>query len=195
MVERRRAREAAARDNNDYGWFAIIRAAREGDAGAKQKLQYLRKQLSKDEMRAEQRKVVEGMMAASRERTFFDTGSTAKAFDGEEIDWYACNVGSFHVRAAMDPSVEVTEDEQVCRRASVFKGVASSLAKMAVGQPAHDAEACEIAMQLFAQLFRRRTLTVATCDNSASTVAHSDGNSWQGTIFNNACSHKPRVVN
>ena len=47
-------------------------------------------------MRTEQRKVVEGMVAASRERVeatglgFFDTGSTASAFDGEEVgEWIA----------------------------------------------------------------------------------------------------------
>ena len=74
-------------------------------------LQYLRKQLSKDEMRAEQRKVVEGMMAASRERTFFDTGSTAKALTGRRsIGMLATSARS---EGAMDPSVEVTEDEQV----------------------------------------------------------------------------------
>ena len=37
------ARKAAERDNNDYGWFAIIRAARQGDHGAKRKLVRLRK--------------------------------------------------------------------------------------------------------------------------------------------------------
>ena len=47
-------------------------------------LQYLRKRLSADEMRAEQRKVVEGMVAASSERVrmtgrgLFDTGTTDK---------------------------------------------------------------------------------------------------------------------
>ena len=47
-------------------------------------LQYLRKRLSAEEMRAEQRKVVEGMVAASSERVrmtgrgLFDTGTTDK---------------------------------------------------------------------------------------------------------------------
>ena len=56
-------------------------------------LQYLRKRLSAEEMRVEQAKVVEGMVAASRARMeqtgryLQNTGSTAKAFDGEEVDW------------------------------------------------------------------------------------------------------------
>ena len=54
-------------------------------------LQYLRKQLSAEEMRAAQTKVVEGMIAASRARMaatgqgLQDTGQTTKAFDGEEV--------------------------------------------------------------------------------------------------------------
>ena len=28
-----------------------------------------------------------------------------------QVDWYCCNVGSFHVTSAMDPSVALTEDE------------------------------------------------------------------------------------
>ena len=56
-------------------------------------LQYLRKRLSAEEMRVEQRKVVEGMVAASKARMaatgrgLQDTGSTPKAFAGEEVDW------------------------------------------------------------------------------------------------------------
>ena len=49
-------------------------------------LQYLRKRLTPEEMRAEHRNVVEGMIAASRVRPLQDTGSTAKAFDGEEVN-------------------------------------------------------------------------------------------------------------
>ena len=54
-------------------------------------LQYLRKRLSAEEMRKEQAKVVEGMLTASRARMeatgrgLQDTGSTVKAFDGEEV--------------------------------------------------------------------------------------------------------------
>ena len=57
-------------------------------------LQYLRKRLSADEMRVEQAKVVEEMVAVSKERLvstgsgYEDTGSTAKPFEGEEVDWY-----------------------------------------------------------------------------------------------------------
>ena len=56
-------------------------------------LQYLRKQLSMEEMRKLHARVVDGMVTASRERVtntglgFEDTGHTAKAFDGEEVDW------------------------------------------------------------------------------------------------------------
>ena len=39
-----------------------------------------------------------------------DTGSTARAFEGEEVDWYACNVGAFHAKQAMDPAVRVADD-------------------------------------------------------------------------------------
>ena len=54
-------------------------------------LQYLRKRLSAEEMRVEQAKGVEGMVAASRARMratgrrLQATGFTAKAFDGEEV--------------------------------------------------------------------------------------------------------------
>ena len=57
-------------------------------------LHYLRKRLSAEEMRALHTQVVDGMVMASRERMasigacFEDTGSTAKPFEGEEVDWY-----------------------------------------------------------------------------------------------------------
>ena len=44
-----------------------------------------------------------------------DTGSTAQAFDGEEVDWYACNVGSFHIKQSMDPAVPLVQNEDVKR--------------------------------------------------------------------------------
>ena len=56
-------------------------------------LQYLRKRLSAEEMRAQHTHVVDGMLASSEERVaatgrgLQDTGSTAKAWDGEEVDW------------------------------------------------------------------------------------------------------------
>eukprot|EP00935_MAST-01C_sp_MAST-1C-sp1_P001632 g1632.t1 len=84
-------------------------------------LQYLRKRLSAEEMRAEQCKVVEGMIAASEARKkatgrgLQDTGSTVRAFAGEEVDWYCCNVGPHHVRRARDPSVGVADDERIQR--------------------------------------------------------------------------------
>ena len=99
-------------------------------------LQYLRKRLTAEEMRGEQRKVVEGMMAVSRARgRLQDTGNTVKAFDGEEVDWYCCNVGAFHVKQAMDPSAAVTEDESIQRwllqepDRVLVKGVAAAVGK------------------------------------------------------------------
>jgi hypothetical protein len=84
-------------------------------------LTYLRKRQNTSELRAQQKRVVEGLVAASMERTaatgrgFQDTGSTAKAFDGEEVDWYVCNVASYHVKQSMDPSVPLVENEDLRR--------------------------------------------------------------------------------
>ena len=56
-------------------------------------LTYLRKRLSAEEMRAKHKNVVKGMILASEARItatgrgLQDTGSTQKAFDGEEVDW------------------------------------------------------------------------------------------------------------
>ena len=56
-------------------------------------LQYLRKRLSEEGMRQLHATVVDGMVEASTARIaatgtgFADTGSTARAFDGEEQDW------------------------------------------------------------------------------------------------------------
>jgi hypothetical protein len=72
-------------------------------------------------LRALQKRVVEGLVAASTERTaatgrgFQDTGSTAKAFDGEEVDWYVCNVASYHVKQSMDTSLVLVENEGLKR--------------------------------------------------------------------------------
>jgi hypothetical protein len=73
------------------------------------------------ELRALQKRVVEGLVAASVERTsatgrgFQDTGSTAKAFDGEELDWYVCNVASYHAKQSIDPSLVLMENEDMKR--------------------------------------------------------------------------------
>jgi hypothetical protein len=84
-------------------------------------LAYLRGTQSASELRALQKRVVEGMMAASTERTaatgrgFQDTGSTAKAFEGEEVDWYVCNVASYHLKQSMDPSLALVANDDVKR--------------------------------------------------------------------------------
>jgi hypothetical protein len=84
-------------------------------------LAYLRGTQSASELRALQKQVVEGLVAASTERMvatgrgFQDTGSTAKAFEGEEVDWYVCNVASYHVKQWMDPSLALVENENLKR--------------------------------------------------------------------------------
>jgi hypothetical protein len=50
---------------------------------------------------------------AATGRGFQDTGSTAKAFEGEEVDWYACNLASYHVKQFMDPSLALVENEDL----------------------------------------------------------------------------------
>jgi hypothetical protein len=78
-------------------------------------LTYLRNTYSSSELRVLQKRVVEELVRMSTVRPFEDTGSTAKAFAGEEVDWYACNVGSFHIKQSMDRSVSVMENEDVIR--------------------------------------------------------------------------------
>ena len=102
-------------------------------------LQYLRKRLSAEEMRAEQTKVVEGMIAASEARMaatgrgLQDTGVTSKPFAGEEIDWYCCNVGPYHVQCVRDPAVGVADDESIQRWLLGFDPVLVRAAATAVG--------------------------------------------------------------
>eukprot|EP00935_MAST-01C_sp_MAST-1C-sp1_P000255 g255.t1 len=76
-------------------------------------LQYLRKRLSAEELRVEQRKVVEGMVAASRERPFEESGT--ERVEGEECDWYCSNVAAHHISRSLDPDIRLVDDEQVKR--------------------------------------------------------------------------------
>ena len=84
-------------------------------------LTYLRSTHSASELRALHGLVVDGLAQASRERRaatgqgLQETGSTAQAFKGEEVDWYACNVGSFHIKQSMDPTVSLVQNEDVKR--------------------------------------------------------------------------------
>jgi hypothetical protein len=78
-------------------------------------LTYLRNTRSPSELRALQKRVVEELVRVSIAHPFEDTGSTSKAFAGEEVDWYVCNVGSFHIKQSMDQSVPVTENEDISR--------------------------------------------------------------------------------
>jgi hypothetical protein len=99
-------------------------------------LTYLRNTHSSSELRALQKRVVEELVRASTVRPFEDTGSTAKAFAGEELDWYTCNVGSFHIKQSMDWSVPVTESEDVMRWLMLSDTVLFRQTALAVGEEA-----------------------------------------------------------
>jgi hypothetical protein len=100
----------------------------------------LRGTQSASELRALQKRVVEGLVAASTERTaatgrgFQDTGSTVKAFDGEEVDWYVCNVASYHVKQSIDPSLLLVENEDLKRWLLLDDEMLVRAAAVAVGQ-------------------------------------------------------------
>jgi hypothetical protein len=102
-------------------------------------LTYLRNTHSSSELRVLQKRVVEELMRASTVRPFEDTGSTAKAFAGEEVDWYTCNVGSFHIKQSMDRSVPATENEDVMRWIMVSDTVLFQQTALAVGEEALEA--------------------------------------------------------
>jgi hypothetical protein len=97
-------------------------------------LTYLRHTHSSSELRALQKRVVEELVRASTVRPLEDTGSTAKAFAGEEVDWYTCNVGSFHIKQSMDQSVPVTENEDVARWLMLNDAVLFRQTALAVGE-------------------------------------------------------------
>jgi hypothetical protein len=96
-------------------------------------LTYLRNKHSSSELRALQKRVVEELVRVSAVRPFEDTG-TAKAFAGEEVDWYACNVGSFHIKQSMDRSVPVTENEDVVRWMMLSDTVLFQQTALSVGE-------------------------------------------------------------
>jgi hypothetical protein len=102
-------------------------------------LTYLRGTQSASELRALQQRVVQGLVAASMERTaatgrgFQDTGSTAKAFEGEEVDWYVCNVASHHVKQSMDPSLALVANEDIKRLLQVDDETIVRAGAVAVG--------------------------------------------------------------
>jgi hypothetical protein len=102
-------------------------------------LTYLRSARSALELRALHKRAVDGLVAASTERTaatgrgFQDTGNTAKAFDGEEVDWYVCNVASYHVNQSMDPSLALVENEDLKRLLLLDDETIVKAAAVAVG--------------------------------------------------------------
>jgi hypothetical protein len=97
-------------------------------------LTYLRNTHSPSELRALQKRVVEELVRVSTARPFEDTGSTSKAYAGEEVDWYVCNVSSFHIKQSMDRSVPVTENEDVARYLMLDDTVLFQQAALAVGE-------------------------------------------------------------
>jgi hypothetical protein len=102
-------------------------------------LTYLRNTHSSSELRALQKRVVEELVRVSTVRPFEHTGSTAKAFAGEEADWYTCNVGSFHIKQSIDQSVPVTENEDVARWMMLSDTVLFQQTALAVGEEALEA--------------------------------------------------------
>jgi hypothetical protein len=99
-------------------------------------LTYLRNTHSSSELRALQKRVVEELVRTSTLRPFEDTGSTSKAFAGEEVDWYTCNVGSFHIKQSIDWSVPVTENEDVAQWLMLSDTVLFRQMALAVGEEA-----------------------------------------------------------
>jgi hypothetical protein len=99
-------------------------------------LTYLRNTHSPLELRALQKRVVEELVRVSTVRPFEDTGSTSKGFAGEEVDWYTCNVGSFHIKQSMDGLVPVTENEDVVRWMMLSDTVLFQQTALAVGEEA-----------------------------------------------------------
>jgi hypothetical protein len=97
-------------------------------------LTYLRNTQSPSELRALQKRVVEELVRVSTARPFEDTGSTSKAFAGEEVDWYVCNVGSFHLKQSMNQSVPVTENEDVARYLMLDDAMLFQQTALAVGE-------------------------------------------------------------
>jgi hypothetical protein len=104
-------------------------------------LTYLRGTQSALELRALQKRVVEVLLATSADRTaatgrgFQDTGSTTKAFEGEEIDWYVCNVASYHIKQAMDPSLTLVANEDLKRWLLVADEMVARAVAVAAGMP------------------------------------------------------------
>jgi hypothetical protein len=97
-------------------------------------LTYLRNTHSPSELQALQIRVVDELVRVSTARMFQDTGSTSKAFAGEEVDWYVCNVGSFHIRQSMDGSVPVAENKDVARWLMVDDAMLFQQTALAVGE-------------------------------------------------------------
>jgi hypothetical protein len=97
-------------------------------------LTYLRNTHSPSELRALQKQVAEELVRISTTRAFEDTGSTSKAFAGEEVDWYVCNVGSFHIKQSMDGSVPAAENKDLARWLMVGDTVLFQQMALAVGE-------------------------------------------------------------
>jgi hypothetical protein len=108
-------------------------------------LTYLRNTHSPSELRALQKRVVEELVRVSTTRPFEDTGSTSKSFAGEEVDWYVCNVGGFHIMQSIDRSVPVTENQDVVRYMMLADSVLFRQTALAVGKAELEALATHFA--------------------------------------------------
>eukprot|EP00935_MAST-01C_sp_MAST-1C-sp1_P002035 g2035.t1 len=73
-------------------------------------LTYLRKRLSAKEMRAEHKKVVEGMVATAAGR--MKSGGRGLQ---DTVDWYCCCMGSYHMKKSIEDSVAPEQSEDVRR--------------------------------------------------------------------------------
>eukprot|EP00935_MAST-01C_sp_MAST-1C-sp1_P001606 g1606.t1 len=98
-------------------------------------LKYLRKRLSAEETRKEHKRVVDGMVAVSRTRKsgFFPQGSGTTAFKGEEVDWYCCNAGAYHVKQVLMKQQGIEDNEEVKRWLAVDDVVLFQRTAFAVG--------------------------------------------------------------
>eukprot|EP00935_MAST-01C_sp_MAST-1C-sp1_P000286 g286.t1 len=106
-------------------------------------LKFARKRLEPSEMRGLHKNAVAGMVLTSKERVqtvggsgLQQTGNTHRAFDGEEIDWYVCNVGHYHMASSIDQAVPIAENEHATHLLKLGDPVLLQQAAMAVGDAA-----------------------------------------------------------
>ena len=80
------------------------------------------------------------MVAAARERQsstgrgLQDTGVSDRPFKGEEVDWYACSMGEFHMRRAILQHQSMVESEHLRKWLLLEDGVLVHQAALAMGK-------------------------------------------------------------